>query len=87
MTFAEAEIHEDFIEEDNTVIASALPENLPHVPLTTFKRYSNEEMVARSASFYDLMNNRRTLRFFSSESVPKEVMENIIKTGGKYIYV
>jgi len=78
----EAEVNEDEFLEDNTLIASALPEDLDHVPLTTYKRYSEEEMVKRSEAFYHEMNHRRTLRYYSSENVPKEVIENIVKAGG-----
>ncbi len=75
-------MNEDEFIEDNITIKGALPEDLAHVPLSTYKRYSEQEMIQRSAEFYDEMNNRRTLRFYSTEDVPKEVIENIIKTGG-----
>lgn len=79
----EAEVHDDEIEDaEGAKISSALPEDLPHVPLTTYKRYSEKEMVERSAAFYHEMDSRRTVRFYSSEPVPKEVMENIIRTAG-----
>jgi iodotyrosine deiodinase len=39
-------------------------------------------MISRSEAFFKDMNNRRTLRYYSSESVPREVIENIVKTGG-----
>ena len=38
------------------------------------------EMIKRSLDFYQFMNMRRTVRAFSNREVPKEVMENIIKT-------
>ena len=44
--------------------------------------YSEEEMIERSKLFYDEMNQRRSVRFFSKKKVPKEVIENIIKTAG-----
>ena len=37
-------------------------------------------VLSRSAGFYEQMNKRRTIREFSSEPVPKEVIENIIMT-------
>jgi len=81
--FVAAEINEDDVdEEDMSQIASSLPHDLAHVPLSTYKRYSEKEMIERSAEFFDNMNNRRTLRYYSSEPVPKEVIENIVKTGG-----
>ena len=39
-----------------------------------------EEMIKRSRDFYQFMNMRRTVRTFSNRPVPREVMENIIKT-------
>lgn len=42
--------------------------------------YSEEEMLKRSNEFYEWMNKRRTVRDFSNKPVPKEVIENIIKT-------
>lgn len=44
--------------------------------------FSEEEMVKRSAAFYEEMNARRSVRFFSEKKVPREVIENIIKTAG-----
>ena len=42
--------------------------------------YPEKEMLAKSKSFYQLMNIRRTVRDFSDKPVPKEIMENIIST-------
>lgn len=44
--------------------------------------YTAEEMVERSNAFYQHLNNRRSVRFFDSKPVPKEVIENIILTAG-----
>ena len=46
-------------------------------------RYSEEVMVRRSKEFYEEMNKRRSVRFFSDRPVPMEVMENIIRTAGR----
>jgi iodotyrosine deiodinase len=46
----------------------------------TGKIYSPDEMLKRSEDFYEWMNQRRSVRDFSSEPVPKEVIENIILT-------
>lgn len=43
-------------------------------------KFNNEEMLKRSADFFDLMNRRRSIRVFSEKPVSKKVMENIIKT-------
>lgn len=39
-------------------------------------------MVAASQEFYNLLNKRRSVRFFSDRPVDKKVIENIIKTAG-----
>lgn len=44
---------------------------------------SDEEMIKKSADFFDLMKKRRTVRDYSSRSVPREVIENAIKTAGR----
>ncbi len=44
--------------------------------------FSEAEMVKRSAAFFEEMNARRSVRFFSEKKVPREVIENIIKTAG-----
>lgn len=56
-------------------------ENIPFVPYKLSRR-SFEDMVQRSKKFYELMNNRRTVRYFSKDPVPLEVVENAIKTAG-----
>jgi len=54
-------------------------ENYPFIPYNAV-RY--DDMQNRSKEFYELMNNRRTVRFFSDEHVPDEVIENVIRTAG-----
>ena len=44
--------------------------------------YSEDQMLHRSSSLYELANARRSVRMFSDKKVPVEVMENIIKTAG-----
>jgi iodotyrosine deiodinase len=41
---------------------------------------TDEEMLERSKSFFDFMDNRRSVREFSDRPVPREVIENLIKT-------
>jgi iodotyrosine deiodinase len=43
-------------------------------------RYAPAEMLQRSREFYQYMDKRRTLRMFSDEPVPREVIENILMT-------
>ena len=42
--------------------------------------FTEDEMLQRSRAFYAFMDKRRSLRFFSNKPVPKEVIENLIKT-------
>ena len=41
-----------------------------------------DEMLSRAATYYEKMNERRSLRFFSDRAVAKEVIEKIILTAG-----
>ncbi|KAJ8969142.1 hypothetical protein NQ317_018588 [Molorchus minor] len=43
---------------------------------------SINESIEKSREFYSTMKNRRTVRHFSSQSVPKEIIYNIIQTAG-----
>ena len=51
-------------------------------PFTRYSRESFEpgEMIRRSRQLYEWMDTRRSVRDFSDKPVPKEVIENIIKT-------
>eukprot|EP00062_Callorhinchus_milii_P009698 gi/632953782/ref/XP_007892611.1/ PREDICTED: iodotyrosine dehalogenase 1 [Callorhinchus milii] len=52
-----------------------------HIPYSP-KHYSEEEMMRRAKKFYELMNKRRSVRFFSDEPVPREVIDYVIRTAG-----
>lgn len=59
-------------------------ENVRIINSFEFIRYTTpvfpgEEMIQRSKFFYDWINQRRTVRDFSTTPVPKEVIENILK--------
>ena len=41
---------------------------------------SDEQLIENSTNFFEQMDLRRTIRHFSSKPVPKEVIENILKT-------
>ncbi len=43
-------------------------------------RYEDQEMVERSQSFYELMDQRRSVRQFSDKPVDRRVLENLIRT-------
>src|SRR5919109_5275785 len=51
------------------------------VPLS-FERMSEDEQIARSRAFLVRMRQRRTVRDFSREPVPRELIENAIATAG-----
>lgn len=55
--------------------------NLPHVP-HTMERLSAEEMKERALSFYHHLDSRHSVRHFSSDPVPLEVIENIVLAAG-----
>lgn len=63
-----------------------LDENVAHVPFIA-ERYSEAEMIKRSRSFYELLDKRRSVRFLSDEPVPREVIDNVIRTAGRYCVV
>lgn len=44
------------------------------------QQLSHEEMIAHSANYFEFMSSRRSIRHFSDRPVPKEVIENLIKT-------
>lgn len=49
------------------------------IPLR-FERLSPEEQLSRADSFYDEMDQRRSVRFFSDEHVPRHLIEQAIRT-------
>ncbi|MFN2143590.1 MAG: nitroreductase family protein [Candidatus Promineifilaceae bacterium] len=52
------------------------------IPLDGYQQYTDEEMIGRAQAFYDSMRRRRTVRDFSSRAVPREVIENCLRTAG-----
>jgi nitroreductase len=56
-----------------------MKEQYSHIPYSAPK-FSTEEMIQRSHGFYEWANTRRSVRDFSSENIPRQVMETIIKT-------
>eukprot|EP01062_Namystynia_karyoxenos_P082081 TRINITY_DN9175_c0_g1_i1.p2 TRINITY_DN9175_c0_g1~~TRINITY_DN9175_c0_g1_i1.p2 ORF type:complete len:302 (+),score=115.92 TRINITY_DN9175_c0_g1_i1:88-993(+) len=57
-------------------------EGAMHVPYHAYKRYSTEEMAARAASFFEEVNRRRTVRFYSSQSFPVSVLRDCVRAAG-----
>ncbi len=60
---------------------SELPPSHPFVPLR-FERRPLEESRARARAFYEEMNRRRTTRHFSTDPVPRDLIEYAIRTAG-----
>ncbi|XP_035278083.1 LOW QUALITY PROTEIN: iodotyrosine deiodinase 1 [Anguilla anguilla] len=56
-------------------------EDVPHVPYAP-PRYPSDVMLQRSREFYELMNERRSVRFLSPEPVPREVIDYVVQTAG-----
>ncbi|XP_021077437.1 iodotyrosine deiodinase 1 [Mus pahari] len=56
-------------------------ESVEHIPFS-HTRYPEQEMRMRSQEFYELLSKRRSVRFISSEQVPMEVIDNVIKAAG-----
>ena len=46
--------------------------------------YNEEEMWKRSQLFYESLKLRRSVRCFSNKTVPMKIIQNIIKTAGKF---
>ena len=65
---------------------TAHEEETPHVPFKS-ERYSHQDMIERSKRFYEDINKRRTIRYFSDEPVPRAVIENLIRTAGKVVCI
>lgn len=67
--------------EDGDWVEVNEEEEVPHVPYSP-PRYPEETMLERSKDFYTLLNQRRTVRLISPKPVPREVIDNIIRTAG-----
>jgi iodotyrosine deiodinase len=57
----------------------AKPELIPH---SSYKELPVEEMRRRAFEFYAQLKRRRTVRDFSSRPVPREVIEDCLRTAG-----
>ncbi len=52
------------------------------IPLKNYPKFSEEEMIKISKEFFEKARLRRTVRSFSTTSVPLEIIENCIKAAG-----
>jgi iodotyrosine deiodinase len=50
------------------------------LPFVNYREYPVEEMQQRAAAFYADIQRRRTVRHFSDRSVPREIIENCLRT-------
>ena len=53
----------------------------PHIPYK-LERFSEADMKVRAATFYEFLNQRRSVRDFSKDPIPIEVIESIIRAAG-----
>jgi iodotyrosine deiodinase len=51
-------------------------------PLPDFREFPADEMKRRAAEFYAELRRRRTVRDFASREVPREVIEDCLRTAG-----
>ncbi|XP_018424533.1 PREDICTED: iodotyrosine deiodinase 1 isoform X1 [Nanorana parkeri] len=56
-------------------------EDVSHVHFSPLN-YDEQDMVKRSKQFYEMLNQRRSVRLISNEPVPREVIDNIIRAAG-----
>lgn len=52
------------------------------IPHSDYKKYPVDKMRARARSFYEDMKRRRTVRDFSDEEVPREIIEDCLLAAG-----
>jgi len=67
---------------DDTGSGAGAPAGHPFVPLSSWREYSADEMLARAREFAAEMQRRRTTRHFSERQVPRELIERCIETAG-----
>ncbi|NBP95919.1 MAG: nitroreductase family protein [Gammaproteobacteria bacterium] len=52
------------------------------IPLENYPRYSEDDMRSRAKALYEQLKRRRTVRDFSADPVPRDVIEACIQTAG-----
>jgi len=55
---------------------------LNFIPYSTYHEYPLEEMKERAQTFREEMQRRRTLRTFSTRPLPREIIEECLRTAG-----
>jgi len=66
----------------SNIIFESIMNNPNFLLLSSYKKFSEQIMIKRSKSFYEDIKGRRTVRDFSDEPVPKEVIDNCILAAG-----
>ena len=55
----------------------------PHfIPLRRWPAPSDDDLAGKTATFADMMRQRRTVRYFSDRPVPRKVIEDCLRTAG-----
>lgn len=62
-------------------VNKGMTDTAPTIPLE-FTHRNNTEIRERSAAFAEMMASRRTVRDYSAHPVPREIIENCIRTAG-----
>ncbi|XP_014486586.1 PREDICTED: iodotyrosine deiodinase 1 [Dinoponera quadriceps] len=79
--FMEFDESTDSDKETKLAAEPALPKDLKHIPYQYVIRSPMESLI-RVSEFYETVAARRSLRFFSTDPVPKEIIREIIKAAG-----
>jgi iodotyrosine deiodinase len=53
-----------------------------HISYQQREHFTETELIERSKAYYEWLNNRRSIRMFSDQNVPKSVIENLILAAG-----
>lgn len=51
-------------------------------PHASYKRIDEAQMILKAESFYTQMKNRRTIREFSTDPIPRQILEHVLLTAG-----
>src|SRR3990172_3464371 len=57
-------------------------ESEPKFVAYTPGRLSEEQMLSKAAGFFELLKGRRSVRMFSPDPVPRQIIEIILETAG-----
>ena len=70
------------IEKQNTIKVTKMSNTNDGFIRYDGPKYAESEVIERSKSFNELMQKRRSIRFFSDQPVPKGVIEQLLLTAG-----